>query len=132
MKLGELAGMTRSFEISINDSSMRWAETPAGESLDLVSTSGLLRVIHECSFSVLEDYLSHEMLAVVVRTEITHVAPLKMGEGVTVEMEVQCPRDDVLVFMGKIACRGKQKAFFSTERRIVNVEQLGRKLSEEN
>lgn len=132
MKLNRLAGITRSFEIDINDSSMRWAETPAGESLDLVSTSGLLKVIHACSFTVLEEYLSHEMLAVVVRTEVTHVAPIKMGEEVAVEMNVQSPGDDVVVFMGKITCRGKQKAFFSTERRIVNVEQLGRKLSEED
>ncbi len=132
MDLKRLSGSTRSFSVEINDGSIRWAETPAGESMDLVSTSGLLKLIHGCSSSLLEPYLSHDFLAVVVRASITHLVPLKMGEEVVIEMEVKCPKDDCFVFSGEVRYQGKQCALFTTERRITTIEELGRKLSEES
>lgn len=126
-KISEFVGKTYTCSISTDEPSLKWTEHYDVELLDLVSTSGLLKIVHGCGNRLLSDFETEDLVSVVVETSLKHLAPVKMNEEVTVYIKIESFKEENGVrFSGTVAQDGLTTATFTFVRRFISIDFLRR------
>lgn len=131
MKMKRIEEHRELFVVDTNNPELRWEENPSAGALNLVSTSGLMKLIHNCTYKVVEPLETADTIFVVVESSIKHYSPAKIGVDVHIECDVTMTEKGTFSFEGKVFQEQRLVAVFSTVRQAVTLEYLGRKLSEE-
>ncbi|MDI3523457.1 MAG: hypothetical protein PWQ27_383 [Kosmotoga sp.] len=131
MKMKRIEEHQEIFVVDTNNPELRWEENPAGGALNLISSSGLMKLIHNCTYKIVEPLETPDTIFVVVESSIKHCSSAEIGVDVRIECEVTMTEKGTFSFKGKVFQEQRLVAVFSTVRQAVTLEYLGRKLSEE-
>ncbi len=83
-----LLGLTRTYEVTLDDENMLWDEDSELMELGLVSTSSLTRLIHRLAHDLISTRLPSDKTNVVVSSDVRHVSPAILGERVYISISV--------------------------------------------
>ncbi len=83
-----LLGLTRTYEVILDDESMLWDEESDLVELGLISTSALTRLIHRLAHELISTRLPSDKTNVVVGSDVRHVSPVVLGERVYISISV--------------------------------------------
>ncbi len=83
-----LLGLTRTYEVILDDESMVWREDEDLTELGLISTSALLELVHRLAHELISSRLGDGRTSVVISSDVRHVAPAVLGERVYVSISV--------------------------------------------
>jgi predicted thioesterase len=128
-KLRALTGKTYTFSLTPDDVSLRWSENSDSEILGLISTSGLLKFVHGCGHSLLNDLEVDGLVSVVCETSLKHLSPVKFFEEITVNMDLAVLDGVNVKFSGTVLQNEVLRASFEFVRRFVSLDFLRRSVS---
>jgi len=125
-KLRKLKNKSDSFTLNLDEPELRWDEYPSVVVFDLLSTSGLMKLIYRCSLEMLSVYKDENTIFVVSKTEIEHENPAKLNQELVVELKVKDVKNNRIYFEGRAKQNNENIAVFSLERVAVSLEYFGR------
>ncbi|MFO7881404.1 MAG: hotdog domain-containing protein [Kosmotogaceae bacterium] len=125
-KLKNLENRIESFTLNIDEPELRWEEYSSIVVFDLLSTSGLMKLVFKCSLEMLSDYRDENTIFVVSRSEVEHKNPAKLNEELIVELRINEANNSRIYFTGNAKQNNKNIATFSLERVAVTMEHFGR------
>ncbi len=125
-KLKNLENKTDSFTLNLDEPELIWDEYSSVIVFDLLSTSGLMKLIFKCSLEMLSEYKDENTLFVVSRTDIEHENPAKLNEEIVVELHIKEVKNNKVCFEGRAKQNNKDIANFNLERVAVSMEYFGR------
>lgn len=125
-KLKKLENKIDSFTLNLSEPELRWDEYLSVIVFDLLSTSGLMKLIFRCSLEMLAEYKDENTIFVVSRTNIEHENPAKLNEELVVELHIKEVKNNNVYFEGKAKQNNKNIAIFNLERVAVSMEYFGR------
>ncbi|TYB95686.1 MAG: hypothetical protein FXF54_03840 [Kosmotoga sp.] len=125
-KLRKLKNKSDSFTLNLDEPELRWDEYPSVVVFDLLSTSGLMKLIFRCSLEMLSVYEDENTIFVVSKTEVEHESPAKLNQELVVELQVKDVKNNRIYFEGNAKQNNENIAVFSLERVAVSLEYFGR------
>ena len=128
-KLRALTGRMYTFSLTPDDVSLRWSENYDGEILGLLSTSGLLKIVHGCGYSLISEFEVDGLVSVVCETSLRHLSPAKSFEEITVNIDLTVLDGVNIKFSGTVFQNEVLRASFEFVRRFVSLDFLRRSVS---
>ena len=128
-RLKSLSGKIYSYSVIPNDLALKWSEGFDAEVLGLISTSGLLKILHACGHTLLSEFETDGLVSVVSRTGIEHFAPVLMDIELTIHLKVEEVNGFDIVLSGMVFQRDLKRASFEFTRRFVSLDFLRRSVS---
>ncbi|MBN2219251.1 MAG: hypothetical protein JW697_03130 [Kosmotogaceae bacterium] len=105
------------------DASLRWSERYDLELLNLLSTSGLIKIIHSCGHNLISDFESDALVSVVSETFLRHFSPLFMEEELVIHIRIVSVSDSAEVrFSGSVVQLGTEAGSFEFSRKFISVD----------
>jgi predicted thioesterase len=125
-KLEDLKNKIDSFTLSLDEPELKWDEYSSVVVFDLLSTSGLMKLIYRCSLEMLSEHIDGNTIFVVSRTRVEHENPAKLNEDLVIELRIKDVKNNRIYFAGNAKQRNNNIATFSFERVAVSMEYFGR------
>ncbi|PVD17727.1 hypothetical protein V512_012595 [Mesotoga sp. Brook.08.105.5.1] len=129
-RLKSLQGKTFTLAVTPSDVSLRWSERYDFELLNLLSTSGLMKIIHNCGHSLISDFESESLISVVSETFVRHHSPILMEREMVVNIKIESVSDNAEVcFSGSVTQLGSEAGSFEFSRKFISADFLRRAFS---
>ncbi|AKI96955.1 thioesterase, FlK family [Kosmotoga pacifica] len=129
MKLEELNGRSFSALLETEDPELLWKERPDIEGLNLLSTSGIQKLLLIASREILSPFESESEVFVVTFIQLEHKDVALVKRYVNLEFTTTVNGRNV-IFEGTVEQGHSVVAEFKLIRRKISLESIGRKLSE--
>ncbi|HNQ70365.1 MULTISPECIES: hypothetical protein [Mesotoga] len=105
------------------DVSLRWSERYDVELLNLLSTSGLMKIVHSCGHNLISDFESDSLVSVVSETSVKHYSPILMEEELVINIRIVSVSDSAEVhFSGSVVQLGTEAGAFEFSRKFISVD----------
>jgi len=125
--LKSLIGKKYTEAVTLTDVSLRWSERYDFELLNLLSTSGLMKIVHNCGHKIIADFESESLVSVVSESFIRHHSPLLMDEELLVHIKIESVSDNAEVrFSGSVDQLGSEAGSFEFSRKFISTDFLRR------
>ena len=98
--------------------------------MTVLSTSALIEEIHRCGYSILEDYLTEDLISVVSKTSLTHLSSTPSDFNVFIHINVAEVEENKVSFLGEVFDEVNKVAKFEFMRIIVSKNFMERKIKE--